>query len=195
MLVIAANILTTGCDRETSSPTAGSSEPKKLGSTIADQGFRDLDWGVDAIGIQGLKEKHRSGKLVTYTRPTDKLILGMAELQSIEYHFHDGKLFWVEIWSNPPVRHATAKDLRELLARMYGQGSEKTVHFPRTSIVDPHTTHVVWDDGKVAVDFILWRHDENWADAAFNLSLKHKLLSQSAIEYSRQRNNAIYGDR
>src|SRR3990170_3555444 len=60
-------------------------------------GFRDIKWGTDIETLKDMKFKgdYESSKI--YTRENDRLRVGVAEVDSVEYFFWKGKFHEVDI--------------------------------------------------------------------------------------------------
>lgn len=60
------------------------------------QGFRGLDWGVDAASVEGLT-LIESGDSDFYVREGERLLVGQAELTDIIYGFFEGRFYTVVV--------------------------------------------------------------------------------------------------
>lgn len=84
-------------------------------------GFRGIDWGapVDSV-IQELRVVDDSEDSKFYIRPTDKLAIGGAVIESISYIFYKGKFHSVQIKANGRGNDAA---FRDAMFATFGRGT------------------------------------------------------------------------
>ena len=106
-------------------------------------GFRDIKWGTDIETLKDMKFKgdYESSKI--YTRENDRLRVGVAEVDSVEYFFWKGKFHEVDIKA-----YKNKGNLYVETFATFGEGSPSVVGFKWKGLIttiylnifDDHTT-------------------------------------------------------
>lgn len=85
-------------------------------------GFRDLTFGVDTLAIaQRMQEPTKNPNTKIYSRPTDELKIGAAELKDIYYYFYKNQLSDIIIHTKGLVN---SKAMLAALQANYGRGEQ-----------------------------------------------------------------------
>ena len=97
-------------------------------------GFRGLKWGDNIAKVRGMVLSQDSGDTKFYRRDGDKLVIGAAKLDRIQYGFYKGRLCYVLIQAGGDGRDV-GKDwdaLKDAVFATYGKGCRQ----PKESEVD-----------------------------------------------------------
>ena len=115
------------------------SKPKLSEKTLnhnKQNGFRDLNWGVNLVTLKDFVElKSDTGleEVKEYVRENDTLKLGDAELKSIVYSFWRDQFYTVTVWTEGKTNYIS---LRNELFKQFGTGQRN----------DPSLERYLWSD-------------------------------------------------
>lgn len=96
--------------------------PAKESCILTNNGFRDLQWGVNVSSVDGLEQLEADMDLenvIEYVRPKEILYIGNIALTSIIYAFWRDQLYMVTIWTQD---YSNFSALREMVFKQFGKG-------------------------------------------------------------------------
>jgi hypothetical protein len=96
--------------------------PAKESCFLTNNGFRDLQWGVNVSSVDGLEQLETDMDLenvIEYVRPKEILYIGNIALTSIIYAFWRDQLYMVTIWTQD---YSNFSALREMVFKQFGKG-------------------------------------------------------------------------
>ena len=94
-------------------------------------GFRDIRWETEITSLSGMKYENTDpsyGGIRVYSRRSDKLIIGGASLQAINYGFWKGRLCSVRIFVNG---FENWTQLKASLFEKFGSGGQSNRYIER----------------------------------------------------------------
>ena len=148
-------------------------------------GFRGIKWGTDVKTLPGMKHlktykrvmwrapSSMGAKIEVYTRKGDRLIIGRAKLEKIEYSFWKEEFYMVKVYTaksdSDSEYSESGEDLREAVFEKFGKGEKDSLGGSS------------WSGDKIEMDF------RSFSGGTGCLQMSYKKISKQIEDYEEQK--------